>query len=66
RKMSMAALQHYFVTQRRKSAAEAIANVGEVVRELEERQKEADEEAARAEEEDEEEGDNEENDDDET
>ncbi|CAK4074096.1 unnamed protein product [Aphanomyces euteiches] len=44
RKMSMAALQHYFVTQRRKSAAEAIANVGEVVRELDERQKEAGEE----------------------
>ncbi|CAK4491479.1 unnamed protein product [Aphanomyces euteiches] len=62
RKMSMAALQDYFVTQRRKSAAEAIANVGEVVREMDERQKEADEEAARAEEEDEEEGDNEEND----
>ncbi|KAG9405638.1 mitochondrial chaperone [Aphanomyces cochlioides] len=65
RKMSMAALQHYFVTQRRKSAAEAISNVGEVVRDLDERQKEADEEAARAEEEDEEEDDNEENGDDE-
>ncbi|KAG9405641.1 hypothetical protein AC1031_003548 [Aphanomyces cochlioides] len=46
RKMSMAALQHYFVTQRRKSAAEAIANVEKMVRELDERQKEAGEEIA--------------------
>ncbi|KAH9054478.1 hypothetical protein Ae201684P_018195 [Aphanomyces euteiches] len=45
RKMSMAALQHYFVTQRRKTATEAIANIDEIVRNLDERQREADEEA---------------------
>ena len=33
----MAVLQHYFILQRRKSAAEAAANVGEIVAEIEQR-----------------------------
>ncbi|KAF0696592.1 Aste57867_12661 [Aphanomyces stellatus] len=43
REMSTAALQHYFVTQRRKAADEAIENVGEIVRNLDERKKSAEE-----------------------
>ena len=38
RTVSMAVLQHYFILQRRKSAAEAAANVGEIVAEIEQRE----------------------------
>ncbi|KAF0716361.1 hypothetical protein As57867_002881, partial [Aphanomyces stellatus] len=49
RNMSTAALQHYFVTQRTKSVDEAMANVGEIVRDIDERLK--DEEKTKMEEE---------------